>query len=37
LNIIHNIFNLRDTYVAIHIILVILKKADGLNHHLHIR
>jgi hypothetical protein len=34
LNIIHNIFNLRDTEVVICILLVLLKRADGLNHHL---
>jgi hypothetical protein len=33
-NIIHNIFDLRDTEVVIRIILVLLKRADGLNHNL---
>jgi hypothetical protein len=36
LNIIHNIFNLRDTEVVICIILVLLKRADDLNHYLNI-
>ena len=34
LNIMHNIFNLRDTKVVI--ILLLLKRADGINHYLHI-
>ena len=33
-NIIHNIFDLRDTEVVIRIILILLKRADGLNHNL---
>jgi hypothetical protein len=37
LNIIHDIFNLRDTEVLICIILVLLKRSDGLNNHLNIR
>jgi len=36
-NSIHNIFNLRDTDVVIYMILVLLKKADDLNHYLNIR
>ena len=32
----HNIFNLRDTDIGIRLILVILKTAGGLNHHLNI-
>jgi len=31
LNIIHNIFNLRDTEVVVCILIILLKKADGLN------
>jgi len=34
---IHNIFNLCDTEGVICIILILLKKADGLNHYLNIR
>jgi len=37
LNYIHKIFNLRDTDVSICIILVLLKTADDLNHHLNTR
>ena len=37
LNIIHNIFNLRDTEVVICIILVLSKKVKGLYHYLYIR
>ena len=38
LNIIHNIFKLRDIEVVIYIILVLLKSgADGLKHYLNIR
>ena len=38
-NIIHNIFNIRDTIGedVIFIILVISKRADGFNHYLNIR
>ena len=32
-----NIFNHRDTDIVICIILVLLKRADGLIHHLNIR
>jgi hypothetical protein len=32
----HNIFNLRDTDIGLRLILVILKTAGGLNHHLNI-
>ena len=31
LNIIHNIFNLRDTEVVVCILIILLKKADDLN------
>ena len=37
LNIIHNIFNLRDTEVVICILLVLLSRVDNLNHYLNIR
>ena len=37
LNIIQNIFNLRETEVIICIILVLFKRTDGLNYHLNIR
>jgi hypothetical protein len=37
LTIIHNIFNLRDTQVRICTILVLLMRADVLNHYLNIR
>jgi len=33
----HIIFNLRDTEVVICIILVLLKRADGLDHYINIR
>ena len=36
-NIIHNIFNIRDTEDVIFIILVISKRADGFNHYVNIR
>ena len=36
LNIIHNIFNLRNTEVGIGIILLLFKKADGLRQYLNI-
>ena len=36
LNIIHNIFIIRDTEVDICIILVLLKKGDGLNQYINI-
>jgi len=32
LNIIHNIFNLRDTEVVICMLLVLYKRGDGINH-----
>ena len=31
LNIIHNIFNLRDTEIDVYILIILLKKADDLN------
>jgi len=37
LNIMHNIFDLRDTESFICIILVLLKKTDGISHYLSIR
>jgi hypothetical protein len=37
LNFIHNIFNFRDIEFVICIILISLKKVDGINHHLNIR
>jgi len=37
LSIIQNIFNLRETEVIICIILVLSKRADGLNYHINIR
>jgi len=37
LNIIHNIFYVRDTEVVICIVLVLLKRVDGLNYYLNIR
>jgi len=36
LNIIHNIFIIRDTEVVICIILVLLKRVDGLNQYINI-
>ena len=36
LSIMHNIFNLTDTKVAICIILVLLKRVEGVKHHLNI-
>jgi hypothetical protein len=37
LNFINNIFNLRSTKIVMRIILVLLKRADGIDHHLHFR
>jgi hypothetical protein len=37
LNIIHNIFNLRDSEVVICKIKVLLKRVDGISHYLNIR
>ena len=37
LNIIYNILNVRDTEVVICIILVLLMRTDGLNHHINIK
>ena len=34
---VHNIFNPRDTEVVICVMLIILKRADGINQHLNIR
>ena len=37
LNIIHDIYNFRETYVVVSTILVNLKRADGFNHYLNTR
>jgi hypothetical protein len=37
LNIIHNTFNLGDTEIVICIILVLINRADSLNHYLNIQ
>jgi hypothetical protein len=37
LNIMHDIFNIRNTEVVVYVILVPLTSTDGLHHHLFIR